>query len=65
MIRIFKEIWQDLFTNRNDIYPVKKPKHDEKAISKATGAKDIVPTEPGATDYTEIIDDYPTYHRHK
>ena len=40
-----------------------KPKHDEKAISKATGAKDIVPAEPGATDYSAIIDDYPTYHR--
>ena len=41
-----------------------KPKQDEKAKQrKATGTKDIVPTEPDT--YSEIIDDYPTYHRNK
>jgi len=38
-----------------------KPKQDEKKISKATGAKDIIPTEPDT--YEGIIDDYPTYNR--
>lgn len=50
-----------IFTNRGDIYPAKKPKHEKTKI-KSQGRKDI---DVSADKYAEIIDDFPTYHRNK
>ena len=47
-----------LFTRSYDDYPIKY--YGKKKQRKVKGPKDIIPADP----YSEIIDHYPTYHRH-
>ena len=52
MIKLLKQLYAKLFSNRYDEYPITKKKSQSRTDQVADPCK-----------YDEIINDYPTYHR--